>query len=55
MREWAGYLLLLALPPLVLGFGDLAGKSDGIARTLGIMLFVLALVCAALSFRRRRS
>lgn len=55
MREWAAYLFAAALPPAILGFGEYAGKSNGIARTLGVFLVALALTCLALSFRHRRS
>ena len=55
MREWAGYLALLALPPAALGFSGVAGQSSGIARTLGVLLMLLALFTLALSLVRRRS
>ncbi len=55
MREWAALLFAAALPPAIVGFGEFAGKSNGIARTLAAFLLAMALTCLALSFRRRRS
>lgn len=55
MREWAALLFAASLPPAILGFGELAGKSNGIARTLAAFLIAVALTCLMLSFRRRRS
>jgi len=53
MREWAGLLLSAAILPAILGFGEYAGKSNGIARTLAAFLLAMALTCLALSLRRR--
>ncbi len=55
MRNWAFYLAALALPPALLGFSGIAGQSSGIARTLTVLLAVLALFTLVMGLLRRRS
>ena len=49
------YLAALALPPAVLGFTGVAGQSSGIARTLAVLLAVLAVFTFLLGLARKRS
>ena len=55
MLGWAVFCLILALVAAVLGFGGLAGKVFGIAKSLFfvfLVLFVVSLLVNALRGRR---
>ncbi len=55
MRNWSAYIVALALLPAIVGFGDVAGQSSGIARTLAVLLAAIALFAFVADLLRRRS